>query len=296
MTTLAHKLSRTIESTFNFEVEKLPLTGPRGQETPFYTMFRTDTGEQVGGACKEGYTPHTVDDVRVMAEAALSVFDQNIEETKIQAWWSGDSHEIIIAPSDEYRESIANDKDAVWPRIHIKAGYSGSTYKASLGLWRDACSNLIIPRCMHGTTASIFHTTNLRPRIDELAETFRDLGSNWGEMVATFKAMSEKKVNFESFIVKVFGTGLNASGDLTGLAVKRTEQLVSRLMKDRAAMGSSATTTGFVSLWEALNVAQGYLQHDVTRRNYRTTLERSFAQIDDPRVNRVYETALALAN
>lgn len=293
MTAATTSIASKIRKTFDWDYRLEALTGPNGLQTPFYTLFRNDTNEQFGGAFKEGYVMHTVEDVIVLAEAAASSFG-NIDECDVKCWWSGWAHEVVIeAPRDRQAE-INNPMDIVWPRLHISAGF-GTSFKGSLGLYRHACSNLMMPRMVAGTTKSIFHTTNLRPRIDELTCTFNNLSSHWDEMVDGLVKMANHKTKFSHIMTKVFGPGLKKdTAELTGLAQKRVEALMTRLLRDREALGNDSTDVENVTMWEALNAIQGYIQHDTNRRAD-DPVSRAFTSLYDQRLADLYATAYRLA-
>ena len=57
-------IGEKVREAFNFEVMKLPLTGADNHYTPWYGLFRDDTGSYVGsGSISDRYVPHTSDDV-----------------------------------------------------------------------------------------------------------------------------------------------------------------------------------------------------------------------------------------
>lgn len=281
---------------FPFNVIKLPLSGPDGQQTPFYTMFRDDNGLQVGGACKETFVPHTVDDVVVLAETAAAKFGGDV---RVEAWWNGCGHEVLIAPRDEkFKGHVGDVKDVVWPRFHLRALYNGTAYQATLGLWRHSCSNLMMPKLVKGASTKIYHSTNLRTRIGELNGEFQKLSATWDSQIASMTRMSELEIPLQEVVTKVFGVSLKPDGSPSQSAIRRYEAIMGRLFKDRVSLGHDVNSTR-VTLWESINAIQGYVQHDVTRKAYADTdtVERAFIAIGDGRVEKAYEVAMSyLAN
>ena len=45
MSTMTADAIENIRETFNFSIEKFPLSGPDGMKTPFYGLFRSDNCE-----------------------------------------------------------------------------------------------------------------------------------------------------------------------------------------------------------------------------------------------------------
>jgi hypothetical protein len=77
---------------------------------------------------------------------------------------------------------IGTAPSATPPRIVIDAGYGGQAFRASLGLYRDVCRNMMIMRQAEGTNVAIRHTSGLRLQMDELIETFASLEAGWGNL------------------------------------------------------------------------------------------------------------------
>ena len=74
-------VSDKIRSTFDFSVDKFPLSGPDGMSTPLYGLFRSDTSSLVGSkSVTSRYVPHTTDDVCALADAAENAFDGDIDQ------------------------------------------------------------------------------------------------------------------------------------------------------------------------------------------------------------------------
>ena len=48
MSSVSNSVSDKIRSTFNFSVDKFPLSGPDGMSTPLYGLFRSDNSSLVG--------------------------------------------------------------------------------------------------------------------------------------------------------------------------------------------------------------------------------------------------------
>ena len=145
-------VSASVRSDFNFDVEKYPLSAVMGTEvlpTDQYGLFRSDTGYLNGvKSVSPRYVPHTTDDVCALVDAAGEAFDGEIAcDTHFR-----NGHYVSIAPTAEQRRSIFKDRDTdnVWPRVMINAGYDGKAFTATMGYFRDACSNLAMMRMKEG--------------------------------------------------------------------------------------------------------------------------------------------------
>ena len=80
MSSVSNSVSDKIRSTFNFSVDKFPLSGPDGMSTPLYGLFRSDNSSLVGSkSVTARYHPHTTDDVCALADAAENAFDDDID-------------------------------------------------------------------------------------------------------------------------------------------------------------------------------------------------------------------------
>jgi len=101
-----------VATAFDFTVDKFPLSGPDGMRTPWYAMFRSDSGEVVGeGSVTDRYTPHQTEDVVALVDACESVFD---EASQVKTHFRN-GHYVSIAPSDDYRRSIYGSNDNIFP-------------------------------------------------------------------------------------------------------------------------------------------------------------------------------------
>ena len=52
MSTVTIDAIEKVRDTFNFTVDKFPLSGPDGMKTPFYGLFRSDNCQSVGTAVR----------------------------------------------------------------------------------------------------------------------------------------------------------------------------------------------------------------------------------------------------
>jgi hypothetical protein len=290
-TNIITTIEATIRDAFPFSVEKYPLNGPDYMRTPHYGLFRSDNGECVGNACRQGYAPHTVDDVVALATAGAAAFG---DDAAIRCNWR-EGHYLSIAPSDGYRRSIFGTQDNVFPRLIISAGYDGKSFRASLGYYRDACRNLaMLHSAGIGVSESIKHTDSLRSRVKGLRLQFERIARRWDSTVQCLQTMESRIVSAADFVNAVYPQSENRSTRTRNTARRRTEAIFNRLVRDRMQTGRADIGSDFmVSAWEAFNAIQGYVQHDTNRRGNPNAFDRAIMAFNDPAVMRAEQLALA---
>jgi len=293
MTTIANNVADRVRSAFNFTVDKFPLQGPDSMRTPFYGLFRSDTGTAVGyGSVSDRYQPHTTDDVLALVEAAGTAFD-GVAEVKCHF---DHGHYVTVQPNKEQRVAIFGTADNIFPRIVIDAGYGGQAFKASLGLYRDVCRNMMIMRQAEGTNVAIRHTSGLRLQMDELIETFASLEAGWGNLALVAQRMQNRQVRMTEFLNAIYGEPKNDEGRSVTIHRHRTEAIFRRLVSERVRTGRGEIgPDSVVSGWEAFNAVQGYTQWDATRRVRPTEMERIVRAMHDNRVANAERLALTMA-
>jgi len=268
----AAAVSDSVRNAFDFSVDKFPLSGPDGMKTPWYALFRSDNSTVVGnGSVTSRYVPHSTDDVCALVDAAAEAFDGEIEcKTHFR-----DGHYVNIQPTMELRRSVYGEHDNIWPRVIINAGYDGRAFTATMGYYRDTCSNLAMMRKVSGTTISIRHTSGLRGHMDSLIATFNTLKESWGNLTSVIDRLEGVQVNMIDFLDKIYGVPSAESLALanTGAAVRavtvhqnRTKAIWERMNRERIVTGRPQMTDT-VSAWEAYNAIQGYVQHDAQSKS-----------------------------
>jgi hypothetical protein len=289
---ITNNVAEKVQRAFDFTIDKFPLVGPEGMRTPFYGLFKSDTGTAVGyGSVSDRYTPHTTDDVLALVEAAGHAFD-GVADVKCHF---DHGHYVSIQPNKEQRMEVYRN-DSVFPRIVIDAGYGGQAFRASLGLYRDVCRNMMIMRQAEGTTMSIRHTASLRLQMDELVTTFASLEQTWGNLTTVVQQMASREVRMVEFLNAIYGEPKSDEGRSVTIHRNRTEQIFRRLQSERVrtgrgTMGSDFTVTG----WEAFQAVQGYVQHDATRKGRPSEMERIVRALHDTKVAAAERLALTMA-
>lgn len=280
-------LTNTVRNAFNFTVDKAPLTGPAGVATPFYGLFRSDTGEAVGKAVTARYVPHTTDDVLALAESASAAFGEG-SEAKCSFV---NRHYVAIQPTKEHRVSVFGTADNIFPRVIVSAGFDGTSFRASVGYYRDLCKNMHIMRSVKATTVAIRHTGNLRLEMDDLLQTFSVLQESWGTLAAVVHRMQNARVDLAAFLVQVYGEPGESAAAVTRHK-RRTEAVVSRLLSEVHRTNRTMVGDGTFSAWEAFNAVQGYAQHSSTRRGNPDELTRVILAGRDGAVQRAEQAAM----
>jgi hypothetical protein len=280
-----------VRTAFGFSIDKFPLSGPDGLRTPFYGLFKSDDGTAVGyGSVSDRYTPHTNDDVLALVEAAGHAFD-GVADVRCHF---DHGHYVSIQPNKEQRMEVYRN-DSVFPRIVIDAGYGGQAFRASLGLYRDLCRNMMIMRQAEGTTVSIRHTAGLRLQMDELVTTFASLEQTWGNLQTVVQQMASREVRMVEFLNAIYGEPKRDEGRSVTIHRNRTEAIFRRLQNERVRTGRGTIGNDFVATgWEAFNAVQGYTQWDATRRGRPSEMERIVRALHDNKVASAERMALAM--
>lgn len=291
--TMTSDIVGKVRSAFGFSVDRFPLQGPDGMRTPWYALFRSDTNSVVGqGSVSQRYVPHTTDDVLALVEAASAAFDGVAD---VQCGFRN-GHVVSIQPTVEHRKAVYGTRDNVFPRVIVNAGYGGQAFKASMGYWRDACSNMHIMRMARGTTVSIRHTSGLRGEMDTLIQQFSTLKESWGSLSAVIDAMENKQVKMTEFLNAVYGEPKRDEGRAATIHRRRTEEIFQRLYNERVKTGRPTLGSDFrVSAWEAFNAIQGYVQHDASRKHRPDVMGRVIRSLRDGAVHRAERAALEMA-
>jgi len=292
MSSVSNSVSDQIRSTFNFTVDKFPLSGPDGMSTPLYGLFRSDTSTLVGSkSVTARYVPHTTDDVVALSEAADTAFDGDID---IRCHFRN-GHYVDVKPNRADRLAVYGTQDNIWPRVMIRAGYDGESFKASLGYFRDACQNLAMMSMVSGTSVSIRHTSGLRGRMDELIATFNTLKNSWSNLTDVVQDMQSREVVLSDFLNELYPQPEQAEGRAVTVHRNRTESIVRRVMRERLTTNRPAMGQDFrISAWEAYNAVQGFVQHDAqARKGFTGEFDRIIRAANDQTVRKAERLALA---
>lgn len=288
-------VSASVRQAFNFTVDKFPLSGPDGMTTPWYGLFRSDNMDVVGsGSVTTRYVPHTTDDVCALVDAAAEAFDSEVDcKTHFRH-----GHYVSIAPTKASRLAVYGTADNIFPRIMLSAGYDGDAFKASMGYWRDLCSNMHIMRQVSGTTVSIRHTSNLRSQMDDLIKTFETLKNSWTSLSDLILHLENRQVNMVDFLNRIYDQPSPDAGQkAVTIHRNRTEAIFNRLTRERLISGRGSMGSDYrVSAWEAFNAIQGYVQHESrTKAGFKGDFDRILKSGSDPSVLAAERLAIELA-
>ena len=296
MTTISSdQVSAKVRDTFNFSVDKFPLSGPDGMSTPWYALFRSDNSKVVGnGSVTDRYVPHTTDDVCTLVDAAGEAFDGNID---VKCHFR-DGHYVNIMPTKADRLKVYGERDNVWPRVILQAGYDGKAFRATMGYYRDACRNLSMMSQVNGTSVSIRHTSGLRGHMDSLIQTFNTLKDGWKSLTDVITNLQSRDVQMVDFLNAIYPQPAeDASKRAATVHRERTESIFRRLQKERFATGRPAIGADLkVSAWEAYNAVQGFVQHDAqSKTGFKSDFDRILRASRDANVKQAERLALELA-
>lgn len=295
MSNVTTSAASQVAAAFDFTVDKFPLSGSDNQRTPWYGLFRSDGAGVVGeGSVTDRYVPHQTEDVIALVDACESVFD---ESSQVKTHFRN-GHYVSVAPSDDYRRSIYGSRDNVFPRLIIRGGYDRSAFNVTLGIYRDACQNLMMLRSVTETYQSIRHTSGLRFAMDELIGQFQTLKDGWQTLTNLLESMEQAEVSMVDFLNAVYPEpDADAGQRAVTIHQNRTEKIFQRLQRERIKTGRTAIGSDFkVSAWEAYNAVQGFNQWDATRREgFSGEFDRILQAAKSPAVRKAEELALAAA-
>ena len=286
-----------VTEAFNFTVDKFPLSGPEGMRTPCYGLFRSDTGEFLGGgnnSVTKRYVPHTTDDVLAICEAADSVFDGT---ANVSCHFQR-GHYVSVTPSANMRLNIFGTADNIFPRLMIRGGYGGNggAFKVSLGFYRDLCKNLSMLQTVKALHKRLIHNGNLRDNMDYLISTVGKLREGWESMFTAVQRMEENEVHLDAFLDRIYGTpDADATQRQVTIHRKRTREIMTRVLQERALAGRPQIDrdTFKITGWEAYNAVQGYTQHKATRKGNPSDFARIIAASQSDVVKQAEILALA---
>ena len=285
-------VSDKIRSTFDFSVDKFPLSGPDGMSTPLYGLFRSDNSSLVGSkSVTARYHPHTTDDVCALADAAENAFDDDID---VRCHFRA-GHYVDVKPNLAQRKAVYGTEDNIWPRVLIRAGYDGESFRASLGYFRDACDNMAMMSMVSGTSVCIRHTSGLRGKMDDLIATFNTLKNSWSNLTDVVDHMQSREVVLSDFLNQLYPQPTATEGRGATVHQNRTEAIVRRIIRERLTTGRPSIGADYkISAWEAYNAIQGYVQHDAqARKGFTGDFDRIIRAANDITVRKAERLALA---
>ena len=287
MTTATATITDKVRNTFDFTIDRFPLSGPDNMKTSVYGLFRSDNQEHVGKVVSKDYVPHTTDDVLTLVDAASEAFDG----TQSVDCFFKHGHHVSVSPSADYRREIYGQSDNVFPRIVLKGSYNGRGFSAHMGYYRDLCQNLAMLSQVEGASVSIRHSSNLRSRMDELVQTFSVLKESWASLTDVIQHLQSREVRMAEFMDQVYGSPEDdASKKKVTTHKNRTKDIWNRLNAERFRSGRPVMDGDRVSAWEAFNAVQGYVQH----KKQGDIFARAMVASGDAHVKRAESLVMAL--
>ena len=289
-----YEIKSCLENAFPFSVFKGPLYGPDGLQSPEYGLWRDDTNEYVSSrSVRRNYNHHQTDHVVGACLAAASAFDGDVN---VDATFNG-GHYVSIMPTKEHRQSIYGSRDNIFPRFQISAKYGSGAYRASLGMFRDACSNMQMLRSTgNATSITIRHDSFLERNQEELIQQFTDLREKWGTVVEAVKQMEAVKINLKEFYNELYPNLESDSSNKKNRNFKTLDKIHRRILHERMTTGRPVEDFDwFVSGWEAYNGVQGFVQHDKTRKGRPSKFDRVISANNDSKVQQAELLVLSQA-
>jgi hypothetical protein len=282
-----------VKAEFGFTVDKFPMFGPERMKSPCYGLFRSDNGKFVGSCNNtksKDYVPHQTDDVIALVEASSTLFEGDVD---VRCHFN-DGHYVSVQPPADKRLSVFGTKDNVFPRIIINAGYNGTSFKASMGYYRDLCQNLSIMRMVKGTTVSIRHMSNLRSEMNELIDTFGVLGESWEGLAERIQALEATKVNLASVLDSIYGEIPTEPGRGRTTHDNRNKAIITRIFKEQFKANRHTDDPQHVTAWEAFNGVQGFSQWTRFPNAQMTDFQRAIKGFSDKHVQKAEKLLLDL--
>lgn len=288
-----------LEKVFTREVIRVPLSGPDNLPSPHYGLcFDDAVGREDWMRCtvKQGYIPHTREDVAVLAETVAAGLDLPLEEVKISAHFKrGKGHRVAVQPTTKYRKELHNAPgDTLWPKFIINANYGGS-FTAQCGMYRDACSNMQMMRRVEHTTVSLRHVGNFRDNFDDTVQQWQSLSAKFDNIVEAAAHMRDTQVKATDFFHELYPQPSEA--DPVSKHKRHKEKLtkmLDRIIRERNKLGDTSTDYTKCNLWELVNSVTGFVQHDKrkTRDGKKlTATQKAFLAIEDKECDRAWDYA-----
>lgn len=269
-------------------VEKFPLFGPDNERTQHYGLRRTDNGEWLSQTFQKDYVPHTPQQVADCIRAAAIAFDS---KCRVNTWFK-EGHHVSITAGKAHRVKVAGH--GLFPTLILRAGYDGRSFAGMLAMQYDRCQNLMmLGRVGRGASAKIRHSAKMVGGIDNLIGQFTAVTSHWETILETVGKMEISEVTLGEYLAAVDPKKDNESSNTQGRRERRWERIMQRATNEagRGFVGPQST----VSVWDAYNAVQGYVQHDATRHGNPTDAARAFGALSSQLVARAEREALAIA-
>ncbi len=278
-----------IETAYPYSVDKLPLRGPDNLRTPHYGLFRSDTGECLKYAPKSTYTPHTREDIVTLTEAAMEGFGDIVD---VDCGFR-QGHRLVVVPSKEHRRSIFGTNDNLFPRCIISGGYNGQAFKATIGAYYDRCLNLVMLASKGEFSQSIRHNGKLRGRMSDLVDKFRILAGQWDRVADIAAEMNTRETSIAEYIATVYPLASDATDTVAKKCRNRAIAIVKRIIRERQLTLGDAGNIERATMWELYMGVQGFVQHDMTRRNSPSDFVRAELAAKEAPVQLALELSLA---
>lgn len=251
-------------------VSKIPYTNPHpdflGSKTGVYGCFRDDTGEPLGGIVKENYVLPTRDQLVQVSMAACQAFDGM--DVDVQASMYKASYQCTIKPTADFRREVFQG-DTVCPLFQVSLNFAGTgTDNIHMGMFRDACDNLMMMRTLSSWTKKIRHSSSHNRLFEKAVTDCNSLAGDFDNFVERAQQLQQTEVNMQEMVESIFADRIKDN--------KASKQLKSALREIFERYNDEAEASDIQKIgvdgnwvangWLAYNALQGYYQHDSPRR------------------------------
>ncbi len=284
---------------FTREVIKVPLSGPDNLPSPHYGLCFDDAESRkdwMRCTVKQGYIPHTREDVALLSETVAAGLDLELDQVKISAFFKPNTgHRVAVQPTIGYRKALnASPLDTLWPKFIINANYGGS-FTAQCGMYRDACSNMQMMRRVEHTTVSLRHVGNFRDNFEDTVQQWQSLSARFDSIVEAANHFRETQVRADEFYNTLYPEPSAADSAAKHRRHKeKLRSMMTRLIKERNKVGNTTADVVKCNLWELVNSVTGFVQHDKRKTKDGKKLDsvtKSFLGVADKECDKAWDYA-----
>jgi len=296
MSAVTDYVSSSIDKAFPRKLVKMPLYGPDNIPSPHYGICFEDAETREDWCrctVKKNYQPHTTEDVKQLTSIVADGFGLSSDQIDIKASWvTSKGHAVAVTPTKEYRREIANG-DTIWPSLIVRAYYGGS-FRATVAMKRDLCSNLQMMRNVDKTTVSLRHTLQFQDHFGETLDTFKNLICLSDNIVDAARKLNEITVSYDEFLDYLYPTPESGSKRSATTYQRKLDRIKQIHATEVDALGLKYRA-GRGTLWQLVNAVTGFVQHDKSRNGKPSDDDRALLGVFDNESNRAWDRAFEIA-
>lgn len=296
MSQVTDHVGQIIDKAFPRKLVKMPLYGPENIPTPHYGICFEDA-ETKDDWCrctvKKNYQPHTTQDVKELVSIVADGFGLSHDKIDVKAnWVTSKGHMVAVTPTKDYRREISKG-DTIWPSLIVRAYYGGS-FKASVAMKRDLCSNLQMMRNVDKTTVALRHTQQFQDYFSDTLETFKQLICMSDNVVEAARKLNQIIVKYDDFYDALYPAPVGNSKRAATTYDRKLDRM-KQIHRDECERLGIKHTAKRGSLWHLVNSVTGFVQHDKTRNGRPDDDQRALLGVFDNEANRAWDHAFELA-